>query len=80
MAELVPEGEEQISTITGLYVRERFSPAPTADDDLASASQAWLTLRPLLWQRWLRLLAQPPRRFVFWRDRWKRRLGLQKIG
>ena len=80
MAQMVPEGRKQIGTITGLYVRERFGPAPAADEELASASQAWLSLRPMLWHRWLRLLAQPPVRFVFWRERWKRRLGLQKIG
>jgi len=80
MAQAVPDGEEQIGVITGLYVRERFGPAPAAAEELASASQAWLSLQPLLWRQWLRQLAQPPRRFVFWRERWKRRLGLQKIG
>jgi hypothetical protein len=80
MAHAVPEGQEQIDSITGLYVKERFGPAPAGDEDLNAASQAWLALQPLLWRRWLRLLAQPPERFVLWRERWSRRLAQQFPG
>jgi len=77
MARAVPEGQAQIDCIAGLYVRERFSPSPVSDDELASAAQAWLALRPVLWWRWLRRLARPPDRLIRWWDRWSRRLASQ---
>jgi hypothetical protein len=80
MASAVPEGQEQIDSIAGLYVRERFGPVPAAQEDLDLAARAWLDLQPLLWHRWLRLLAQPPERFVQWRERWSRRLARQFPG
>jgi transglutaminase-like putative cysteine protease len=80
MAQAVPEGQDQIDRITGLYVRERFSPAPSGAEELDVAAQAWLALQPLLWRRWLRLLAQPPERFALWRERWSRRLARQFPG
>ena len=80
MALAVPEGQQHIDSITGLYVRERFGPVPAAEEDLDLAAQSWLALQPLLWRRWLRLLAQPPERFVQWRERWSRRLARQFPG
>jgi hypothetical protein len=80
MAQAVPEGQVQIDSITGLYVRERFGPAPAADDELDAAAQAWLALQPLLWRRRLRRFARPPERLLRWRDRWSRRLGSQFPG
>ncbi|MDH7486256.1 MAG: transglutaminase domain-containing protein [Anaerolineae bacterium] len=80
MAQAVPEGQAQIDRITDLYVRECFSPTPISSDELASAAQAWLVLRPCLWRRWLRRLAQPPEGLIHWRDRWSRRLASQFPG
>ena len=80
MAQAVPEGQVQIDSITSLYVRERFGPAPASDDELDAAAQAWLTLQPLLWRRWLHCLTRPPERLLRWKDRWSRRLASQFPG
>jgi transglutaminase-like putative cysteine protease len=80
MAQAVPEGQEQIESITGLYVRECFGPTPARDEELSSAAQHWMVLQPLLWRRWLRVLVQPPERFVLWRERWSHRLARQFPG
>ena len=80
MAQAVPEGKAQIDCIASLYVRERFSPTPASGDELNGAAQAWLALRPVLWRRWLRHLAQPPERLIRWRERWSRRLASQFPG
>ena len=80
MVQAVPEGEAQIHSITSLYVRECFGPAAASGDELKAAAQSWLTLRPLLWRRWLRRLARPPQRLIRWWDRWSRRLASQFPG
>jgi len=47
---------------------------------LNAAARAWVTLRPLLWRRWLRRLFRPPQRLIRWQKRWSRRLASQFPG
>ena len=46
----VPEGQDPVQRITDLYVRERFSGREVNGQE---AGEAWQSLRPILWRRWL---------------------------
>ncbi len=46
----VPEGQGPVQRITDLYVRERFSGREVSGQE---AREAWRSLRPILWRRWL---------------------------
>ncbi len=46
----VPEGQGPVQRITDLYVRERFSGREVNGQE---AGEAWQSLRPTLWRRWL---------------------------
>ncbi len=46
----VPEGQEPVQRIADLYVRERFSGREVSGEE---AEEAWRSLRPILWRRWL---------------------------
>ncbi len=46
----VPEGQGPVQCITDLYVRERFSGREVSGQE---AGEAWQSLRPILWRRWL---------------------------
>ena len=47
---VVPEGRGLVQRITDLYVRERFSGREVREEE---AQEAWRSLRPILWRRWL---------------------------
>jgi transglutaminase-like putative cysteine protease len=47
----VPEGQGPVRRITDLYVRKRFSGREISGEE---AGEAWRSLRPILWRRWLR--------------------------
>jgi transglutaminase-like putative cysteine protease len=46
----LPEGQSPVQRITDLYVRERFSGREVSGQE---AGEAWQSLRPVLWRRWL---------------------------
>jgi len=46
----VPEGQVPVQRIADLYVRERFSGREVSGQE---AGEAWQSLRPILWRRWL---------------------------
>ena len=47
---VVPEGQSSVQRIADLYVRERFSGREVSRQE---AGEAWQSLRPILWRRWL---------------------------
>ena len=46
----IPEGQSPVQRIADLYVRERFSGREVSGQE---AGEAWQSLRPILWRRWL---------------------------
>jgi len=56
----VPEGQDPVQRIADLYVRERFSgtvldwTVQGREVSGQEAGEAWQSLRPILWRRWLR--------------------------
>jgi len=46
----LPEGQGPVQRIADLYVRERFSGREVSGQE---AGEAWRSLRPILWRRWL---------------------------
>jgi transglutaminase-like putative cysteine protease len=50
LSTVIPEGQGPVQCITDLYVRERFSGREVSGQE---AGEAWQSLRPVLWRRWL---------------------------
>jgi len=50
LSTVIPEGRGPVQRIADLYVRERFSGREVSGQE---AGEAWQSLRPILWRRWL---------------------------
>lgn len=53
----IPEARPAVGRLADLFVAERYGRRPPADDALAGLIAEWEHLEPVLWKRWLDLLA-----------------------